>query len=32
MKSCVLMAHVPDTASVIKVGAGGNRIDEGGIK
>ncbi len=32
MKCCVLMAHVPDTASVIKVGSGGNRIDEGGIK
>lgn len=32
MKSCVLMAHVPDTASAIRVGAAGNRIDEGGIK
>ncbi|MEW6337364.1 MAG: electron transfer flavoprotein subunit beta/FixA family protein [Acidobacteriota bacterium] len=32
MRICVLMAHVPDTASVIKVGAAGNRIDEGGIK
>ena len=32
MKCCVLMAHVPDTASVIKVGAAGNRIDEAGIK
>jgi electron transfer flavoprotein beta subunit len=32
MKCCVLMAHVPDTASVIKVGAAGTRIDEGGIK
>lgn len=32
MKSCVLLAHVPDTASVIKIGAGGNRIDEAGIK
>ena len=32
MKSCVLTAHVPDTASVIKVGASGNRIDESGIK
>jgi electron transfer flavoprotein beta subunit len=32
MKSCVLMAHVPDTASTIKVAAAGNRIDEGGIK
>jgi electron transfer flavoprotein beta subunit len=32
MKCCVLMAQVPDTASVIKVGAAGNRIDEAGIK
>lgn len=32
MKSCVLLACVPDTASVIKVGAAGNRIDEAGIK
>ncbi len=32
MKSCVLMAHVPDTASVIKVTAAGNRIDEADIK
>jgi electron transfer flavoprotein beta subunit len=32
MKSCVITAHVPDTASVIKIGATGNRIDEGGIK
>src|SRR3972149_748306 len=32
MKCCVLLAHVPDTASVIKIGAGGNRIDETGIK
>jgi electron transfer flavoprotein beta subunit len=32
MNICVLTAHVPDTASVIKVGAAGNRIDEGGIK
>ena len=32
MKCCVLTAHVPDTASVIKVGAAGNRIDEAGIK
>lgn len=32
MKYCVLMAYVPDTASIIKIGAAGNRIDEGGIK
>ncbi len=32
MNMCVLTAHVPDTASVIKVGPGGNRIDETGIK
>lgn len=32
MKACVLVAYVPDTASVIKVGAAGNRIDETGIK
>ena len=32
MNCCVLMAQVPDTASVIKVGAAGNRIDEAGIK
>ena len=32
MKCCVLMAHVPDTASIIKVGPAGNRIDETGIK
>jgi electron transfer flavoprotein beta subunit len=32
MKCCVLMAQVPDTASIIKVGGSGNRIDEGGIK
>lgn len=32
MKSCVLLACVPDTASVIKVGSAGNRIDESGIK
>ncbi len=32
MKSCVLLACVPDTASIIKVGAAGNRIDEAGIK
>jgi len=32
MKCCVLMAQVPDTASVIKVAASGTRIDEAGIK
>jgi electron transfer flavoprotein beta subunit len=32
MKSCVLMAHVPDTASVIKVRGASNRIDETDIK
>ena len=32
MKSCVLMAHVPDTASVIKIAGSGNRIDETDIK
>lgn len=32
MKSCVLMAYVPDTASTIKVGGAGNRIDETAIK
>ncbi|MBZ5588306.1 MAG: electron transfer flavoprotein subunit beta/FixA family protein [Acidobacteriia bacterium] len=32
MKSCVLMAHVPDTASVIKIAGSGNRIDEADIK
>jgi len=32
MNSCVLMACVPDTASIIKIGAAGNRIDEAGIK
>ena len=32
MKSCVLLAHVPDTASAVKVGAAGNRIEEAGIK
>lgn len=32
MKCCVLMAYVPDTASIIKIGAAGNRIDESGIK
>lgn len=32
MKSCVLLASVPDTASVIKIGAAGNRVDEAGIK
>ncbi len=32
MKSCVLMAHVPDTASVIKVAPSGNRIEESDIK
>ena len=30
MKSCVLLAYVPDTASIIKIGAAGNRIDETG--
>ena len=32
MKMCVLMAHVPDTASAVKVGPGGDRIDETGLK
>jgi electron transfer flavoprotein beta subunit len=32
MKSCVLMTHVPDTASVIKTPGTGNRIDEADIK
>ena len=32
MKCCVLVAYVPDTASIIKIGSAGNRIDEGGIK
>jgi len=32
MNCCVLMAHVPDTASIIKIGPAGNRIDETGIK
>jgi electron transfer flavoprotein beta subunit len=32
MKSCVLIAHVPDTASVIKVRGASNRIDETDIK
>ena len=32
MKTCVLLASVPDTASVIKIGAAGNRVDEAGIK
>jgi electron transfer flavoprotein beta subunit len=32
MKCCVLMTHVPDTASVIKIGSAGNRIEEGDIK
>jgi electron transfer flavoprotein beta subunit len=32
MKSCVLMTYVPDTASVIKIGGAGNRIDETDIK
>ena len=32
MKCCVLMAQVPDTASVIKIGSDGKGIDEGGIK
>jgi electron transfer flavoprotein beta subunit len=32
MNSCVLIACVPDTASIIKVGASGNRIDEAAIK
>src|SRR5512138_3294836 len=32
MKCCVLLAYVPDTASTIRVGAAGNRIDEKDIK
>lgn len=32
MNCCVLLAHVPDTASAVKIGAAGNRIDETGIK
>jgi electron transfer flavoprotein beta subunit len=32
MKTCVLLASVPDTASVIKIGTAGNRVDEAGIK
>jgi electron transfer flavoprotein beta subunit len=32
MKSCVLMAYVPDTASVIKISGSSNRIDEADIK
>ena len=32
MNYCVLMAYVPDTASIIKLGATGNRIDEAGVK
>ncbi|MFI5143077.1 MAG: electron transfer flavoprotein subunit beta/FixA family protein [Thermoanaerobaculales bacterium] len=32
MKCCVLVAHVPDTASVIKIGSVGNRIEESDIK
>lgn len=32
MKSCVLLASVPDTASTVRIGAAGNRIDESGIK
>ncbi len=32
MKSCVLMAYVPDTASVIKISGASNRIDETDIK
>ncbi len=32
MKSCVLMAYVPDTASVIKIAGSGNRIEEADIK
>lgn len=32
MKCCVLVAYVPDTASIIKVGGAGNRIEEAGIK
>jgi electron transfer flavoprotein beta subunit len=32
MKSCVLVAHVPDTASMIKVAGSGNRINESDIK
>ncbi len=32
MKCCVLMAYVPDTASVIKIAGTGNRVDEADIK
>jgi electron transfer flavoprotein beta subunit len=32
MNSCVLVACVPDTASIIKIGSSGNGIDESGIK
>jgi electron transfer flavoprotein beta subunit len=32
MKSCVLVTYVPDTASVIKIGSAGNRIEEADIK
>lgn len=32
MRCCVLVAYVPDTASIIKIGSAGNRIEEGGIK
>jgi electron transfer flavoprotein beta subunit len=32
MKCCVLVAYVPDTASTIRIGAAGNRIDEKDIK
>lgn len=32
MKCIVCMTHVPDTASVIKIGADGKHIDESGIK
>ncbi|HVN74682.1 MAG TPA: electron transfer flavoprotein subunit beta/FixA family protein [Thermoanaerobaculaceae bacterium] len=32
MKSCVLMTHVPDTASVIKVAGSATRIEEADIK
>ncbi len=32
MKCCVLVAYVPDTASTIRVGSAGNRIDEKDIK
>lgn len=32
MKCCVLVAYVPDTASTIRIGSGGNRIEEKDIK